>query len=189
MVNIIDEAQMIEDIENVKTHDPDLIVAYMHWGSEYTRDPNTVQTANAEILAREGVDIIFGSHPHVVHEAEFIEVDGNEAFVAYSLGNIVSNQRRETLGEGMEPTEDGVIVSVDVQKNELTGETTIQEVDFVPTWVYRHSDTGGAPYTYRILPVETALEDDSVQESYKERMRRSYDRTMERINMPETENE
>jgi len=187
MVNIIDEAQMIEDIENAKTHDSDLIVAYMHWGSEYTRDPNTVQTANAEILAREGVDIIFGSHPHVVHEAEFIEVDGNEAFVAYSLGNIVSNQRRETLGEGMEPTEDGVIVSVDVQKNELTGETTIQGVDFVPTWVYRHSDTGGAPYTYRILPVETALEDDSVQESYKERMRRSYDRTMERINMPETE--
>lgn len=184
MVNTIDEAQMVSDIENAKTHDPDIIVAYMHWGSEYTRDPNTVQTTNAEILAREGVDIIFGSHPHVVHAAEFIEVDGNEAFVAYSMGNIVSNQRRETLGEGMEPTEDGVIVNVDVQKNEQTGETTIENVDFIPTWVYRHSDTGAAPYTYRILPVESAMEDTSFPESYRERMRGSYERTMERINMP-----
>ncbi|SFC22377.1 poly-gamma-glutamate synthesis protein (capsule biosynthesis protein) [Alkalibacterium subtropicum] len=185
MVNTIDEAQMVADIERVKAQEPDIIVAYMHWGSEYTRDPNTVQTANAEILAREGVDIIFGSHPHVVHQAEFIEVDGNEAFVTYSLGNFVSNQRRETLGQGMEPTEDGVIVNVDVQKNELTGETTIENVEFIPTWVYRHSDTGGAPYTYRILPVESALEDSSLSEGYKERMRGSYERTMERINMME----
>ena len=189
MVNTIDEEQMITDIEQVKTHDPDIIVAYMHWGSEYTRDPNAVQTENAEILAREGVDIIFGSHPHVVHEAKFIEVEGNEAFVTYSMGNFVSNQRRETLGEGMEPTEDGVIVNVDVQKNEQTGETTIQNVEFVPTWVYRHSDTGGAPYTYRILPVEAALEDADLSESYKERMRGSYERTMERINMDESDTE
>lgn len=185
MVNTIDETQMVTDIENAKAHDPDIIVAYMHWGSEYTRDPNTVQTANAEILAREGVDIIFGSHPHVVHQAEFIEVEGNEAFVTYSMGNFVSNQRRETLGEGMEPTEDGVIVNIDVQKNEQTGETSIQNVDFVPTWVYRHSDTGGAPYTYRILPVESALEDPDLSDAYKERMRGSYERTMERINMPQ----
>jgi poly-gamma-glutamate synthesis protein (capsule biosynthesis protein) len=189
MVNTIDEAQMVADIENVKTHDPDIIVAYMHWGSEYSRDPNSIQTTNAEILAREGVDIIFGSHPHVVHEAEFIEVDGNKAFVTYSLGNFVSNQRRETLGEGMEPTEDGTIVNVDIQKNEQTGETTIESVDFIPTWVYRHSDTGSAPYTYRILPIESALEDSNLSESYKERMRGSYERTRDRINMDEPDTE
>lgn len=187
MVNMIDEDQMITDIENAKAHDPDIIVAYMHWGAEYTRDPNEVQTANTEILAREGVDIIFGGHPHVIHEAEFIEVDGNEAFVAYSLGNFVSNQRRETLGEGMEPTEDGVIVNVDVQKNEQTGETTVKGVDFVPTWVYRHSDTGSAPYTYRILPVESAVEDTSLSENVRERLRNSYEETMNRINMTNTE--
>ncbi|MFO8068400.1 MAG: CapA family protein [Alkalibacterium sp.] len=189
MINIIDEAQMVKDIENAKAHDPDIIVAYTHWGNEYTRDPNEFQTTNAEILAREGVDVIFGGHPHVVHEADFIEVDDNEAFVVYSLGNIYSNQRRETLGEGFEPTEDGVIASVDIQKNEQTGETTIQGVDFVPTWMYRHSDTGGAPYTYRILPIEAHLEDSTIQESYKERMRKSYEETMERINMPNSENE
>ncbi|WP_423189792.1 CapA family protein [Alkalibacterium sp. f15] len=189
MINIIDEAQMVKDIENAKAHDPDIIVAYTHWGNEYTRDPNEFQTTNAEILAREGVDIIFGGHPHVIHEAEFIEVDGNEAFVIYSLGNIYSNQRKETLGEGFEPTEDGVIASVDIQKNEQTGETTIKGVDFVPTWMYRHSDTGGAPYTYRILPIEAHLEDTTVQESYKERMRKSYEETMDRINMPNSENE
>ncbi|GEK91683.1 CapA family protein [Alkalibacterium kapii] len=187
LVNKIDKEQMITDIENIKKQEPDLIVAYMHWGNEYTREPNTVQKDNAELLAGQGVDIIFGSHPHVIHEAEFIEVEGNKAFVTYSMGNFVSNQRRETLGEGMEPTEDGVIVNVDVQKNEQTGEITIENVEFIPTWVYRYSDTGGAPYTYKILPVEEALDDEVIPGDIKERLKNSLEETTERINMSSSE--
>lgn len=100
------------------------------------------------------------------------------------MGNFVSNQRTETLGEGMAPTEDGVIVNVDVEKNEQTGETRVKNVSFVPTWVYRHSDTNSAPYTYKILPIEKALEDENVSEKYKERMKKSYQETVDRINMP-----
>ncbi|MDN6194393.1 MAG: CapA family protein [Alkalibacterium sp.] len=184
MVNTIDEEQMTTDIEAIKAQNPDIIVAYMHWGEEYTRDPNTVQKKNAEFLASQGVDIIFGSHPHVIHEAEYIKSEANETFVSYSMGNFVSNQRTETLGEGMAPTEDGVIVNVDVEKNEQTGETRVKNVSFVPTWVYRHSDTNSAPYTYKILPIEKALEDENVSEKYKERMKKSYQETVDRINMP-----
>ncbi len=45
-------------------------------------------------------DIIIGSHPHVVEPIEtIISTDGkNECVVVYSLGNYISNQRRETVG-------------------------------------------------------------------------------------------
>lgn len=187
MVDIMDEEQIIRDIEEAKSLDPDLIVTYMHWGAEYVEEPNELQTYYAELLTREGVDIILGSHPHVIQRAEMLEVDGNEAFVAYSMGNFISNQRRETLGAGFEPTEDGVIISFDIQKNELTEETTIEQVIFTPTWVYRNREDGSGTYTYRILPVERYLENSDLSEEFNNRARESYERTMQRLNYDTTE--
>lgn len=188
-INVISEERIISDINEAKESEADLIVSFMHWGAEYMREPNELQTNYAELLTREGVDIIFGSHPHVIQGAEFLEVDGNESIVAYSLGNFISNQRTETLGEERAPTEDGVIFNVDVQKNEQTGETTIQGVDYTPTWVYRNRYDGDSEYTYRILPVESALESGEFSESDQNRLRRSLDETNARLNIEESDEE
>jgi poly-gamma-glutamate synthesis protein (capsule biosynthesis protein) len=61
----------------------------MHWGNEYERQANKSQKNLANMLRREGVDIIIGSHPHVVqpYSADSLGV------VYYSLGNLVSNQQ------------------------------------------------------------------------------------------------
>lgn len=182
MINIIDEEQILSDIEEAKTLDPDLILAFMHWGNEYADEPNELQTTYAELLTREGVDIILGSHPHVIQRSEFMEVDGNESFVAYSLGNFVSNQRRESLGDGFEPTEDGVIVNLDIQKNEATDETTLQNVEFVPTWVHRSSGDQ-SQFTYRILPIEYSLDNPELSQEDINRMNSSYERTNSRLNV------
>lgn len=189
MVDIISEERIVSDIEEAKAAEPDLIISFMHWGAEYQREPNEFQTTYAELLTREGVDIIFGSHPHVIQEASFLEVDGNESVVVYSLGNFISNQRRETLGEERESTEDGVIFNIDVQKNEQTGETTIQNVDYTPTWVYRDMYEGDSQYTYRILPVESALESGEFSENIQDRLRRSLEETTTRLDLTDSTDE
>lgn len=183
MINVISEERILADIEEAESEDVDLMIAYMHWGGEYERYPNEFQENYAELMTREGVDIIFGSHPHVIQQATYLEVNGNESIVAYSLGNFVSNQRRETLGEEREPTEDGVIFHVDVQKNEQTGETTVQQVEYTPTWVYRNRYEGDSTYTYRILPVERILETDEFTDVDRQRMQRSLDETTTRLEL------
>ncbi|GAB2498637.1 CapA family protein [Alkalibacterium psychrotolerans] len=189
MVNMISEERILADIEEAREADVDIMVSYLHWGQEYQREPNEYQRHYAELLTREGVDIILGSHPHVIQPTEFLEVDGNESFVAYSLGNFVSNQRRETLGEAMAPTEDGVVMHIDIQKNEQTGETTVQNVDYTATWVYRNRHEGNQNYTYRILPVEDHMENEEFSEDFRNRMRNSYQETTDRLNMEQSDND
>lgn len=181
MIDTINEEQIKKDIAEAKSLEPDLIVTYMHWGAEYAAEPNDYQRRYAELLTKEGVDLILGSHPHVVQRAEMLEVDGNEAFVVYSMGNFVSNQRRESLGAGFEPTEDGVIINFDIQKNELTEETTIQNIEFVPTWVYRTTESGASTYTYKVLPAERYLSNPYLSEAVNSRVRESYARTLQRL--------
>ncbi|MBP3962989.1 CapA family protein [Paenibacillus sp. DLE-14] len=88
----------------------------MHWGVEYQREPPSVQQDLASWLADAGVDIILGSHPHVIQPTKWIE-SGREkgTFVVYSMGNFISNQRTETLDNPY--TEDGVILQFRFSKN------------------------------------------------------------------------
>ena len=65
------------------------------------------------------------------------------------MGNFISNQRVETLDNKY--TESGVIVEVLAKKNFSTGETVLEEMRFIPTWVDR---SGDGKFTYRVLPSE-----------------------------------
>jgi poly-gamma-glutamate synthesis protein (capsule biosynthesis protein) len=65
----------------------------MHWGEEYKTSHNSRQSDLARFLALEGVDIIFGHHPHVLQEIEVITAESRSrnTIVFYSLGNIMGN--------------------------------------------------------------------------------------------------
>ncbi|SFO76052.1 poly-gamma-glutamate synthesis protein (capsule biosynthesis protein) [Halolactibacillus alkaliphilus] len=92
LVSIIDEEQMIMDIKAAKKV-ADVIVMHVHFGLEYERMPNNEQKRLAQAMIDEGVDVIFGHHPHVLQPAEWIErEDGSRGFVIYSLGNFLSGQ-------------------------------------------------------------------------------------------------
>jgi len=92
----------------------DIQVLVIHRGDEYRRTPSEFQTKLAQKLCDSGVDIIIGSHPHVVQPVDMItSTDGNnETLVIYSLGNFISNQRRELLGTPF--TEDGLMVDIEI---------------------------------------------------------------------------
>ena len=90
IVNRIDTVRMAADLAAARSEGADFIVACLHWGNEYERRANAAQRSLAAFLRRHGVDVVVGSHPHVVQpwEADSAHV------VLYSLGNLVSNQRR-----------------------------------------------------------------------------------------------
>ena len=65
-----------------------------------------------------GADIVFGGHPHVVEPAEVVNKDGQNKLIIYSMGNFLSNQRLETMGdvETAQWTERGVLMDVTIEK-------------------------------------------------------------------------
>ena len=79
--------QVKKDIENVRDKVDVLIVA-MHWGVEYTHNPTEYEKDMAEYLASLDVDIIIGTHPHVIQPVTWID----DTLVIYSLGNFISAQ-------------------------------------------------------------------------------------------------
>ena len=96
-VNLIDTVRMAEDLTAVRAEKPDGIIVFLHWGIEYQRTENAEQRQLAQFLRRQGVNIIVGSHPHVVQP---FEADSSH-IVLYSLGNLVSNQRQRYSDGGI----------------------------------------------------------------------------------------
>lgn len=67
----------------------DVLIVAMHWGREYTHIPTDLEIETAKFLANLDVDIIIGTHPHVIQPVEWID----DTLVFYSLGNFISAQK------------------------------------------------------------------------------------------------
>ncbi|WP_147916544.1 CapA family protein [Ruania zhangjianzhongii] len=94
-VSLLDADTLIEQASAARDGGADLVVATLHWGVEYQSYPNEDQTELAEALAESGqVDLIIGNHPHVPQPFALLDggPDGEGMWVAYSLGNFISNQ-------------------------------------------------------------------------------------------------
>ena len=201
-VGIMNEDTINADLDEVRSNNPDFIFAYMNWGEEFQYDVTEMQEQYINLLADNGVDVVVGSYPKNIQRTQYVtgstnptsdsdeenedseEAEEHETFVAYSLGNFFSNQRRETLGDGYEPTEDGVIMNFEITKAAGTGDTTLSDVEFIPTWTYRHSENNQVPFTYDILPVEETLaDDDSYNDEVMGKLNDSLVRTEVRLNM------
>lgn len=109
-----------EDIARVRDKVDVLIVA-MHWGVEYTHTPTAYQEDMAQFLADEGVDIVIGSHPHVVMPVTWID----DTLVIYSLGNLISAQETDLDYAKMV----GLLSSVKITKTVKGEESSIKLSD------------------------------------------------------------
>lgn len=106
-----------EDIAKVRDKVDVLIVA-MHCGVEYTTEPSAYQKDEAEFLASQGVDIVIGTHPHVLEPVEWID----DTIVFYSLGNFISAQYQD---ENYNKTV-GLMSSLKITKTTKGEETSIK---------------------------------------------------------------
>lgn len=89
-VDMWDEAAIRADVELAKTM-ADFIIVCPHWGTEYVLEETENQQKKAQFLADLGVDLVIGTHPHVVEPVEWVKgVNGNDTLVYYSLGNFIN---------------------------------------------------------------------------------------------------
>jgi poly-gamma-glutamate capsule biosynthesis protein CapA/YwtB (metallophosphatase superfamily) len=153
LINVIDTLLIKDDISIVKKYNPDIVLVYFHFGEEYDREPDTFQNEIVQKAIYYGADIIIGSHPHVIQPVKYFKtVNGNidTGFVAYSLGNFISNQKWRY-------TDAGVILTMDISKNIFTDSVYLNNVNCVPTWVYKGKIEKGNEFV--ILPASISSED------------------------------
>ncbi|MDD3108328.1 MAG: CapA family protein, partial [Alistipes sp.] len=86
---------MAHSIQSARKAGASQIICLFHWGNEYEQRPNTQQRALAALCHRLGVEMVIGSHPHVVQSVETVcDTTGRITHLtAFSMGNFLSNQR------------------------------------------------------------------------------------------------
>lgn len=153
-VNLIDENLILNQLSLAKEQNPDLICVNMHWGIEYQTKQNKEQERLANLLFKNGADVILGSHPHVLQPMEKKTItleDGStkDCFVIYSLGNFMSGQTKAN-------TRNSVILNMSFTKSGETEKTTIDSVSYIPIYMYKSSS--GTVQRYKVLDIEKAIQ-------------------------------
>lgn len=151
LVNMIERKAINTEIQKLHAQKTDLIVACIHFGTEYQQVPNEFQRTLVKELFEQGVDVVLGNHVHVLQPMEVQQISINaqkkNCFVIYSLGNFISNQR-------WRHSDCGAIINIDIEKNHPKG-TKITRIDYIPVWVHTfHKDNR---LNFRVLPVDTAI--------------------------------
>ena len=153
-VNLIDKDLIKKDIESAKSQNVDMIVACMHWGTEYRTTANAEQEELADFLFQNGVDIILGNHPHVLEPMEKRTVtleDGTtkDGFVIYACGNFICDQNAEN-------TRNSIILNLTITKHS-DEKITIDKADYVPIYMYKGSSS--KLKRMKVLDIEQSISD------------------------------
>lgn len=165
----------------------DFTIVMPQMGEEYRLTPTDAQKDTYHKMIDWGADVIFGGHPHVAEPTETIEKDGQKKFIIYSMGNLLSNQRLETLDNIW--TERGVIMDITIQKENQ--QTVLTSVQAHPTWVSRtpinRTFEGFPCYDYQVFLAEDYLPGgqyaQNVDEETRQRIETAYHEMMELLNI------
>lgn len=131
---LIDVDRILADARTARGMGAEAVIVSMHWGSEGSASPNDRQRAWAGQLAESGlVDLVVGSHPHVLQPIELI----GETWVIHSLGNFLSNMPNGDRWPVS--TQDGAIVFVTLTSDGAGG-VTVGRPFVRPTWVSKGDD-------------------------------------------------
>ncbi|WP_159584344.1 CapA family protein [Streptococcus halichoeri] len=150
----LDEAKIKQDLKKAERA-ADITIVMPQMGTEYAMQPTSEQKALYHKMIDWGADVIFGGHPHVVEPAEVVTKNKAKKLIIYSMGNFLSNQRLETVGDIW--TERGLLMDLVVEKK--AGKTSIKSAKAHPTMVLAKSkgvygEEGYELYNYRTLILE-----------------------------------
>ncbi len=139
-VNLLNKNRIIKDVEAAKQL-ADFVIVCPHWGTEYILTADDNQKYWTNIFFEAGVDLVIGTHPHVVEPVEVIENDEHSMLVYYSIGNFI-NSTAET-GKGIANRMLGVLADITVSKTNDGAEIT--NYGIIP--VVAHVKSGAAGCT------------------------------------------
>lgn len=184
--------QTQEILDDMKAEGAEATMLFIHWGTEYTLSQggtytmtqDATQSAIAQKMCDLGIDVIVGGHPHVVEPMDLLtsSTDPEHKTVCiYSLGNAVSNQRREEMKMKTGHTEDGALFTVTFEKNDQ-GAVRVSETEVIPTWVNKFVN-GEGKVEYNILPLDDSTRSQwqtlyGLTDAASAELQASYDRTM-----------
>lgn len=167
----------------------DVTIVMPQLGVEYALEPNQEQIDMYHQMVEWGADVIFANHPHVVQPTEIVQKDGYDKFILYSMGNLISNQRIETLDNKW--TERGTITEVNLKK---TGNGPVILESVVPhvTWVNRtpngnYTADGMPLYLYQTYLTEDFITggkfSDRVDDATRQRITEAHEETHQLLNL------
>lgn len=142
-VHFIDEELIRSEVARAREEGADVVLVAMHWGTENLTEADDEQKRLAQFLADLDVDVVLGSHPHVIGPVEWVDNasgNGHRTLVAYSLGNFLSDHEAPNsvnLLEGM-LTCDFVKKQADDEPNGYT--VSIENVKWVPLVNHSNED-------------------------------------------------
>ena len=153
----VDWDRLDADMEYARGLDTDLICVFVHWGLEYHTEPSQSQQEVADHLFEQGADLVCGGHPHVPEPMEVrhvTDLEGNErtGYLCYCMGNFIScmNDRYTNLTG---------VTTIELEKNQTTGETYLKNVSYAPLIMVDTADYGAsAPWRYKLVDLHQAID-------------------------------
>lgn len=159
MLNRYTKEALEKDVKDAKAMGAEYIIAYNHWGVEYTNDYNEDQAKSAQEMAEAGVDFIIGSHPHALQTSDILTTSDNRKVpVVYSLGNFVSHQYKTV-------TKDNFILTLNLKRDE-NGKVYLASKGYIPCHVFKSYNE----IPYLVVPVSKdfngGIENYELNEAY-----------------------
>ena len=165
----VDEEGITRIVRNAAAHDPDVMIALVHWGSKGSTQPSKSQNKICTILKNEGVDAIIGTHPHNIQTVDFDKRAGT--LVAWSLGVFYGEEANYS-----------VLLDLEITKDGTTGLTKVTGFDYIP--VYLETQADGSLRLLRMREAIAGYENqylDSVSEETYKAMKTALARIESRI--------
>ena len=156
-INTLDEDKVISDIEKAKKL-ADMVIVCPHWGTEYKLTPDDYQDTWTQLFLEHGVDIVIGTHPHVLQPIETLTSSSEHTMlVYYSLGNFISCQdTKECMIGGM--------ADITLEKDS-SGKCRIKQYGLVPIVTHRVF-TMGQYTSYKLSDYTQSLVDENTIKKY-----------------------
>lgn len=139
-IHMLSEDAIASDVERARSdRKADFVIVCPHWGTEYRDRPDESQRAWARVMADAGVDVVIGTHPHVIEPVEVVTGDsGKRTLVFWSLGNFVSCQTKaSTMVGGMAKA---------TLRKDADGTCSVSGWEFDPVVTQRSDGTGLTTY-------------------------------------------
>ena len=145
----VDTEGITKILKNVEAEKPDVTIALLHWGSEYNDEISATQKSIVSLMKKRGVDVIIGTHPHMVQAIEYDMAAGT--LVAYSLGDFFGDASRAG-------TNYSIILDVEITKDSVTGTTRVTGYDYIPIYTLKDTEVEGDESIYKVVRIEKAME-------------------------------
>ena len=166
LVNVYSDELAKNDVEGLKKKGVDVIIVAMHWGEEYITDPVNEQKNIAKYLSDLGVNLIIGTHPHIIEPVGYI----NDTLVIYSLGNFISGQSPMGIDKIV-----GLMVGMDIIVKD--NKVKFENLDYKLLYTYCTSNYKN----YKVIPFDS-LDDATLQKYGNYTVQGLKDKYMEVVN-------